>query len=108
MEANKRDKKLRARKKVNELKGFYTHLTVYVLVNLFIITVSVVIRMNQGESFAESIFNFGSLMTPFFWGLGLAFHAVKVFSFNPLFSKEWEERQIRKFMDEDREDVKKY
>lgn len=108
MEANKRDKKLRARKKVNELKGFYTHLTVYVLVNIFIMSVNIVIRMNQGESFVDSFFNFGNFITPFFWGLGLAFHAAKVFSFNPIFNKEWEERQIQKFMDEDREEVEKY
>lgn len=102
------DKKARAKKRVEELKGFYIHTTVFVVVNLFIMAVSVVVRMNEGESFAEAFFNLGILVTPFFWGLGLAFHALKVFSANPIFGKEWEERQIRKFMEEDKREAEKY
>ncbi|SHI98470.1 2TM domain-containing protein [Pseudozobellia thermophila] len=108
MVTEQNDKKARAKKRVEELKGFYIHSAVYVVVNLFIMVVSVVVRMNEGESFAEAFFNLGILVTPFFWGLGLAFHALKVFSLSPIFGKEWEERQIRKFMEEDRREAEKY
>tara|TARA_R110002126_G_C10478471_1_gene501667 strand:+ start:3134 stop:3472 length:339 start_codon:yes stop_codon:yes gene_type:complete len=102
------DKLARAQKKVNELKGFYIHLTVYILVNAFIATTVTVARMNGGESFVESFFNVGTLSTPIFWGIGLAFHAAKVFGFSPFFSKDWEQRQIRKYVEKDKKEADKY
>lgn len=108
METNKRDKQLKARKRVEELKGFYIHLTVYVLVNLFIIITTVTASMSNGEGFNEAFFNFGTFATPVFWGIGLTFHAVKTFTHNPFFSKDWEERQIQKYMEEDRREAEKF
>jgi len=107
-EFEQNDKFLRAQKKVKELKGFYIHLTVYILVNLFIIALTVTARMGSGESLGEALLNFGTFSTPFFWGIGLAFHAAKVFSYNPFFSKEWEERQINKYVEQDKRDSEKY
>lgn len=108
METNRNDKKLRARQRVAQLKGFYIHLTVYVFVNLFIVVISMVAQVNNGAEFTEAFFNFGTFSTPIFWGIGLAFHATKTFGYNPLFSKDWEERQIQKYMDEDRKDAEKF
>ncbi len=108
MEAQKNNKHFRAKKRVAELKGFYIHLTVFILVNIFIITASVLGRMTNGESFTEAFFNFGTFSTFIFWGLGLLFHGSKVFSYNPFFNKDWEERQIQKYMDEDRQEADKY
>ncbi|GAB5474292.1 MAG: 2TM domain-containing protein [Maribacter sp.] len=108
METNRREKKKRARERVEELKGFYIHLMVYVLVNLFIMGVSIYARMNEGDSFVSAFFSFGTFATPFFWGIGLAGHASKVLGFNFIFGKNWEERQIQKYMDADRKEVEKY
>ncbi|WP_373519305.1 2TM domain-containing protein [Pricia sp.] len=108
METNKRDKQLKARKRVEELKDFCIHLTVYVLVNLFIIITTVTARMNNGEDFVEGFFNFGTFATAIFWGIGLAFHAANTFAYNPFFSKDWEERQIQKYMEEDRREAEKF
>ncbi len=108
METQKNNKHFRAKKKVAELKGFYIHLTVFILVNIFIITASVLGRMANEESFTEAFFNFGTFSTFIFWGLGLLFHGSKVFSYNPFFNKDWEERQIQKYMDEDRQEADKY
>jgi hypothetical protein len=47
-------------------------------------------------------------VTLFGWGIGLAFHAAKVFGFNPLFGKNWEERQIQKFIEKDKREMDKY
>ena len=108
METNRTAKKQRAKKRVAELKGFYVHMVVYILVNIFIIISTVVARMRGGEGLSDALFNFGTFATAFFWGLGLAFHAAKVFSFNPFFNKEWEERQIQKYMEEDKRNADKY
>jgi len=44
------------------------------------------------------------LSTAFFWGIGLAFHAYGVFGKHLLFSKDWEERKIKEFMEKDKVD----
>ncbi|WP_422079593.1 2TM domain-containing protein [Ulvibacterium sp.] len=102
------DKKLKAKKRVEDLKGFYWHFASYVGVNLFISTLKVVRDMGDGETFVEAFWNFGTFAVWLFWGIGLAFHAMKVFSYNPFFSKEWEERQIQKYMEEDKREAEKY
>jgi hypothetical protein len=36
------------------------------------------------------------------WGIGLLFHAMRVFNWFPFLNKEWEERKIKQFMEEDK------
>ena len=88
----------RAKKRVDELKAFYVHLTVYLVVNAFIL---INIALNTND-----FWKWGHFATLIFWGIGLLAHAMITFRFNPLFGKEWEKRQIKKFMDEDREGPK--
>ena len=64
--------------------------------------------MSAGESFTEALFNIGTISTPFFWGIGLAFHAAKVFGFNPFFSKDREQRQISKYVEQEERDAEKF
>ncbi len=94
----------RAKKRVEELKGFYIHLTVYLVINSFIV-LNIMIRSWSG---GDSFWHFGTFFTPFFWGIGLAFHAAKVFGYNPILGKKWEERQIRKYIEKDKRDAAKY
>ena len=108
MENNQNNKRQRAKKKIAELKGFYIHLTVFILVNIMVITASVLGRMANNESFIDAFFNFGTFSTFIFWGLGVLFHAAKVFTYNPFFNRDWEERQIQKYMDKDRREAEKY
>ncbi len=108
METNRKDKRVEAKNRVVALKAFFIHLSVYVLVNLFISTTSVIARTNNGESFNEAFFNLETFVTAIFWGIGLSFHAAKIFGYNPIFGKDWEERQIQKFMEEDRRKAEKY
>jgi hypothetical protein len=80
----------RAKKKVEELKGFYIHFSIY------LIMVPVFIYLNaKSTSFPWAIFPIGG------WGFGVLGHASEVFGWNPFFGKDWEERKIRKFMEED-------
>ena len=80
----------RAKKKVEELKGFYIHFTIYLIMVPFFIYLNL-----RSTSFPWALFPIGG------WGFGVLGHASEVFGWNPLFGKEWEERKIRKFMDED-------
>ena len=94
MEAENQNKLERAKKRVEEIKGFYIHLAVYVVIR----------TMGEGETF----WKFSSFFTLIFWGIGLAFHWAHVFNFNPLFGKKWEERQIQKYIEKDKRDAEKF
>ncbi|MDX1331956.1 MAG: 2TM domain-containing protein [Robiginitalea sp.] len=48
------------------------------------------------------------MSTPVFWGIGLGIHALNVFGINGILGRRWEERQIRKFMEEDRKKAEKF
>lgn len=100
MENLNNDKLARARKRVDEIKAFYIHATVYILVNAFLL---VNIYLNTNDFWQWSHF-----FTLLGWGIGLAFHAAKAFRFNPLFGRNWEERQIQKYIDEDKKQMDKF
>ncbi len=100
MENINKDKYNKAKKRVEELKGFYIHLVIYVVINTFILT-NISLR-------SESFWQWEHFITLVAWGLGVLFHASKTFGFNPLLGKDWEERQIQKYMDEDKEEMNKY
>ena len=86
----------RAQKRVRAISGFYRHLMVYLLVNLFLIAMKY-FNLDPGEKF----FEFRTFYTAFFWGIGLAFHALGVFTKNVFFGKEWEEKKIQEYMGKD-------
>ena len=89
----------RAKKKVNDLRGFYIHLLVYLLINGFFSINLLVREWFGGSSWRESIEDFSFFSLWFFWGLGLLFHAIVVFDLNPFFSKEWEDKKIKRILD---------
>ncbi|MDC8001251.1 2TM domain-containing protein [Aequorivita todarodis] len=95
----------KAHKRVEALKGFYKHLLVYVIINVALFVVrGRVLEFFQIESndknFVEWI-DWNILIVPIFWGIGLLFHAAKVFQYKFPFLKNWEERQLKKFMKEE-------
>ena len=101
------DNYLKAKKRVEEIKGFYVHLIVYVLVNLFISATIIIGNLNSGESLGDILSNFGIYAVWFFWGIGVVFHAIGVLNTNPLFGKRWEERKLKEFIEEDRQQSRK-
>ncbi len=105
MELKGLDKKSKAKKKVEILKGFYMHLMMYIIINTTLVVVKIVGTSSYGETFMGPLWHFSTFVPPFFWGIGLAFHAIKVFRPTLFFNKEWEERQIQKYMEDDKEDV---
>lgn len=103
-----RKKLKRAKRRLHELKGFYGHLAAYIGVNSFITISKVVRNMSNGEAFSEAFFDFGTFAIWLFWGIGLFFHALKVYSYNPILGKEWEERQIQKYIEKDKREAAKF
>ncbi|XLS27999.1 2TM domain-containing protein [Flavobacteriaceae bacterium M23B6Z8] len=89
-----------AKKRVEKLKGFYQHLMSYLLVNTILIIIIGSSIVRSGGSF----WNFGTFSVAFFWGIGLFFHALAVFGLPIFFSKDWEERKIKEFMEKDSTD----
>jgi len=93
-------KYIRAKKKVKSIKGFYVHLMVYLIVNIFIILSR---SMSSGDW--EVFWEWQSYSTAIFWGIGLAFHAFGVFGMDILLGKNWEDRKIKELMDKDKRDT---
>ena len=74
-----------ARQRVEEKKGFYTHLIVYILVNILLI----LIWFFTEADFPWFIFPLGG------WGIGLLFHFLGVFVFSRG-GGAWEKKEIEK------------
>lgn len=81
----------RATEHVKKLKGFYGHFAIYCL----FIPVFVYLNFKSGTSFPWAIFPIAG------WGMGVVGHASETFNWNPFFSKDWETRKIKQFMEED-------
>jgi hypothetical protein len=88
----------KAKKQVKEIKGFYSHLLSYVLVMMILAFVNL-------KYTPEHIWFFWPLLG---WGIGLYFHALKVFNWFPFLDKSWEEKKIHQFMKEENNKLNKY
>ena len=78
-----------AKRRVEEMKGFYWHLVTYLLVN----TVLVVINLLTSPEYLWFIWPLIG------WGVGLIIHAFNVFG--GLWGKSWEERKIKEIIEKD-------
>ncbi|PCJ96554.1 MAG: hypothetical protein COA50_07190 [Flavobacteriaceae bacterium] len=87
---------LRAQKKVKDIQGFYWHLFWYVVVNTFLLSM-----IYRGLDNNESFWQYGHFATVFFWGVGMLAHWFGVFGIKGVFSKNWEKRKIKEYMDKD-------
>lgn len=102
----------RAQKKVKDIKGFYGHLAVYVIVVSIVLLTRGRFMSIQNTIFQNSDYlnwiDWNVFGTPIIWGLFLVAHGTRVFGKNPFLGKTWEERQIQKYMEEDRNKSEKY
>lgn len=82
----------RAKKRVEELKSFYIHFFVYIVVNLGLFCINML--TSPGVLW---------FYWPLFgWGIGIIVHALVVFGFGGLFGKEWEERKIEEIIEKEK------
>lgn len=86
------DDYVRARKRVDELKGFYYSLISYVFVIPFLIFIWYRYSQHTIQWFWFPIFG---------WGISLAFQAYRVFVDNGALGAKWEQRKIEEYMREE-------
>ena len=87
---------IKAKNKVEKEKGFYTHLIIYVMVNITITVFKVWGNLDSWDSFIEVFLTFNVLTNWVIWGIFLILHFV---SFK--FGTAWEERKIEELMDKE-------
>jgi len=90
------DKYYLAKKKVENIKGFYGNLISYVIVNCFLIVINLMTS-------PQYLWFYWPLM---WWGIGVVFHGLKVFEVFPAMGKDWEERKIKEFMEKEKQNNK--
>ncbi len=78
----------KAKKRVEEIKGFYSHLIVYVAVNVVLVIINLVTSPGV-------LWFYWPLLG---WGIGLFFHGMGVFVFSKFPGKQWEEKKIKEVM----------
>lgn len=82
-----------ARKRVEEKRGFYTHLTAYIIVNIMLILIW---AFTTDGGFPWFVFCVGG------WGIGLLFHFLGVFVFGGKSDKGAIEKEAEKIRREQR------
>lgn len=88
---NTEDKYLKAKKRVEDLKGFYSNLISYCLVIPFLIFINY-----------KTSWDFHWFWFPLFgWGIGLGFHAYQVFVNDGFLGRKWEERKIQELIEKE-------
>lgn len=84
-------KLVRARKRIQELRGFYQHLAAYLFVNVLAVVANL---MSSPQKMWCQWLIIG-------WGLGLGLHAFTVYSADLLWGSSWESRKMKELLDQD-------
>lgn len=85
-----------ATEKVKKIKSFYTHLLIYVIINMIIVFINI-----QNLEVGESYFQLRNFITFGVWGIVIIIHALSVFLPNFIFGSQWEARKIKKYMEQE-------
>jgi len=93
----------RAKKKVDKIKGFYTHAIVYVVVNIMLLSM-----IYTGYANVREFWNLGSFSTAIGWGIGLLIHGVSVFGKDVFFDSNWEAQKMQQFLKEEEQSNHKW
>jgi len=75
----------KAAERVEEITGFYVHLTIYLIINLLLILINATIT-------SDIIWAHWVVLG---WGLGLVAHGIAVFGSMPGFVTRWQLRKMR-------------
>lgn len=95
IENNSEQRYRRAKERVTKIKGFYTHLTIYIIFVSFFIYLNL-----NSSSFPWALFPIVG------WGMGILGHASEAFEYSIFFGKKWEQRKIKEILREEDEFLK--
>lgn len=76
---------------VRDIKGFKTHLIIYLIGITIMFTVNLIMPVKH----------FWAIWPALGWGLGVTFHGLNVYEFINFFGPDWEKRQIQKRLKKD-------
>jgi uncharacterized membrane protein len=82
----------RARKRVEDIKGFYVHLGIYLIVNTALFAINMVTT-------PDTLWFYWPLLG---WGIGVAIHAFALVTEGRLFGPEWEQRKLEQLLQRER------
>ncbi len=105
----------KAKKRLDEEKGFYSHLAVYIVINIalffFMSKLIIFVDANNDDPGFRNWKFWNTILTPIIWGIALLGHGLwvfrekfflKKFFKKSIFSKDWEKRKIKELMDKDK------
>ena len=79
----------KAQKRVEDIKGFYGHLTSFIVVILGLMILNLITSPQY----------LWFLYPAMGWGIGIIVHGMSVFNYLPFLGNKWEERKIKQFME---------
>lgn len=82
----------RAKKKVKEMRDYYTHLIVYAGVNVMLFVINWVTSPGAWWFYWVTVF----------WGIGILWHTIAFFFTDRMGGSEWEERKIKEQMEKEK------
>lgn len=88
----------KAKKRVEEIKGFYGNLAAYIVVNIGLLVLNLVTSPGHLWFFWPMIG----------WGIGVVFHGMKVFNYMPFLGQDWEQQKIREIMEKEKQQKDTY
>jgi hypothetical protein len=92
--ATAEDERYRAAKsRIGQLRGFYVHLTTFIVVNAFLIILNLITS-------PDTLWFYWVTLG---WGVGLVAHALQVYGTFTIFGKDWENRKIQEYMTRDQQ-----
>lgn len=91
---------LDAKRKVEILKGFYSHIFFFIVINFLIIYFFSKVNAAGAIDFSY----WGNYLTLFLWGIGLVFHGLYVlfvYKFKNGRLKRWEQKKLKEILEKD-------
>lgn len=85
----------KAKKRVEEIKGFHGHLIAFVIINVGLFLFNTVTFPNQ------LWFDYWFYWQLLIWGIGVVIHGLKVFNCIPFFNKNWEDNKIKELLEKE-------
>ncbi len=94
----------RAQQRIGLIRGFYNHLTIFVIINAALLLFKKELMAVFVGDIAYSNPDVSNWVNwnLYIWAVILLVHAVLVFGNFSFLGKKWEERQIQKYIDEDK------
>jgi hypothetical protein len=88
---------LKAQKRVGKIKIFYEYIFSYICFNILLTIINLLTS-------PQYLWFFWPLLS---WGIVVVFHAIYLFNWLPFLSKDWEERKLKAFIEEEKKQNKK-